>query len=196
MRRSARAIATVVAIAALLALSGCSGSQGTTAGSPAATTTPGAHMAGPVIDVHISQAAVNATPKRWVLTSPKSAVTSYLDWTTYAYRTGQSIFATRTMSGDEEVRVDSYIQLNIQKQRLIDQKLDSITFGKPSTGPTSTLVSAKEDWTYSYLSIDTGNKVLEGPFKASYDTTYTVVKNGNGDWVVDSVKATPRGTVK
>lgn len=188
--------AAILACVAVFALAGCSGGTGTGTGSQNATTTAGAHMAGPAVDVHILQSAVNARPKPWVLTSPKSAVRSYLDWTTYAYRTGQSIFATATMSANEEVRVDSYIQLNIQKARLIDQKLTSMTFGKESKGATGTVVPATEEWTYNYLSIDTGNKVLEGPFTASYATKYTVVKNDKGDWVVDSVQATAKGTVK
>jgi hypothetical protein len=194
--RFARAALVFVACVALIALAGCSGGKGAATGSSPATTTVGAHMAGPAVDVHILQSAVNARPKPWVLTSPKSAVTSYLDWTSYAYRTGQSVVATKTMSADEEVRVDSYIQLNIQKSRLIDQKLTSITFGKPSAGTTNTVLPAKEHWTYSYLSIAEGNKVLGGPYTVIYNTKYTVIKNKTGDWVVDSVKATAEGTVK
>ena len=183
-------------LAALLAMAGCSGGTGTNATGASTTPTSGAHMAGPTVDVHITQAAANARPQAWDLTTPQSAVRSYLDWTTYAYRTAQSDLATVTMTSYEEVRVNSYIQLNIQKQRILDQTLDSITFGKPSTGSTSTLQPAKENWTYSYLSIDTGNKVLEGPFTASYDTTYTVIKTKSGAWVVDSVAAKAKGTVK
>ena len=124
------------------------------------------------------------------------AVRSYLDWTSYAYRIGQSVVATAVMTPYEEVRVDAYNQYNIEQKRLIDQRLTSITFGKPSVGTTSTRVPAVENWTYSYLSIATGNKVLSGPFTVSYDSTYTVVKNKAGAWQVDSVLATAKGTVK
>jgi len=188
-----------LACVVLLAVSGCSGGgQGTgpSTGSSNSSPTVSAHMAGPAAEVHISQAAIAARPKPWVLTTPESAVRSYLDWTSYAYRIGQSSFATATMSSYEEVRVDSYVQYNIEKKRLIDQTLKSITFGTPSVGSTSTLVPAKEQWSYRYVSIDTGNKVISGPYTAKYDSTYTVVKAKNGDWVVDSVKATPQGTVE
>ncbi|MDR3686221.1 MAG: hypothetical protein P4L93_04605, partial [Coriobacteriia bacterium] len=117
--------------------------------------------------------------------------------TTYANRIGQSTVAQSVATADEGVRVDSYIQYNVEKKRLLDQKLNSIVFGTPSSASsTGTLVPAKEQWTYSYLSIDTGNKSVGGPYSISYDTTYTVAKQKNGTWLVASVKATPKGTVK
>jgi hypothetical protein len=146
-------------------------------------------MAGPTVEVNITPEALAAKPKPWVLTSPKSAVRSYLDWTSYAYRTAQSDAALPTMTNYEEVRVDSYVQLNIEKSRLIDQTLTSITFGTPSIEGTRAIVTAKEEWTYSYVSIATAGQVIGGPYSASYDTTYTVVKQAGG-WVVDSVEAT------
>jgi hypothetical protein len=175
-------------------LSGCSGSTGPT-GATEPTATVGSHMAGPVVDVKITQAALDSKPKPWVLTTPQSAVRSYLDWTSYAYRIAQSDVATPTMSADEAVRVDSYVQLNIEQSRVIDQVLGSITFGKQSVEGTKTLVPATETWAYRYVSIVTAGKVLEGPFSASYDTTYTVVKSPAG-WVVDSVAAKALDEVK
>ncbi len=183
----------------MLALTGCSGgTEGANSGpgSVEATVAPGSGMGGPAVDVNVSQAVLDAKPKPADQTTPESAVRSYLDWTSYAYRIGVSAVATSTMTGPEDVRVDSYIQINLQRARLIDQALASITFGKPSVGTTSTLVPAKEQWTYSYLSIAIGNKVLDGPYTVAYDTTYTVVKDSKGVWLVDSVKATPLGPVK
>jgi len=182
---------------ALLLVAGCSGgSQGTSAGGSDASATVGAHMAGPAAEVHVTPEVVSSKPNPWVLSTPESAVRSYLDWTSYAYRIATSDVATPTMGPDEGVRVDSYIQYNIEKHQLTDQTLDSITFGAPSVGSTSTLIPTKEQWTYGYLSIEVGNKVLGGPYSASYDSTYTVVKTKKGDWVVDSVKAEALGTVK
>jgi hypothetical protein len=180
----------------LLAVAGCTGAPGTDTGDGSATPTVGANMAGPAVDVNVTPEAVASQPKRWVLTTPESAIRSYLDWTSFAYRIGQSFVATATMTTMEEVHVDSYVQYNIQKSRLIDQTLTSITFGTLSVGSTSTLVPAKEKWTYRYLSIERGNKVMGGPYEASYDTTYTVVKTKDGVWVVDLVEATSLGTVK
>jgi hypothetical protein len=153
-------------------------------------------MAGPAVDIHVDAAVVNAKPQPWNLTTPESAVRSYLDWTTYAYRIGQSSAAQSVATADEGVRVDSYVQYNVEKKQLLAQKLDSITFGTPSVTSTATLLPAKEQWTYNYVSINSGNKSVGGPYSASYDTTYTVAKQKNGSWLVASVKATPKGTVK
>jgi hypothetical protein len=177
---------------------GCSSSaQNTTSGASSETTNAtSAHMAGPPVEVHVPQSAVDAAPGPWDLSTPASAVRSYLAWVTYADRIGQSAVATRTMSANEEVRVDSYIQFNLEKSRLIDQHLASITFGQASSGATSTLVPTKEDWTYDYLSVAEGNAVVGGPYTASYDVTYTVVRQPDGSWVVDLVTAKARDAVK
>ena len=39
-------------------------------------------------------------------------------------------------------------------------------------------------------------KTLRGPFTADYTTTYTLVKNKKGDWVVDNVKVKANGEIK
>jgi len=185
--------------AALLAAAGCSASGKSAsngAGASESSGVAGASMAGPVVDINVTPSAVASRPKPWVLSTPQSAVRSYLDWISYAYRTGNSSAAKATMTSYEEVRVDSYVQFNIEKTQLIDQTLTSITFGKPSVGSTSTLVPAKETWTYRYVSIKPpGGKVVGGPYTASYDTTYTVLSTAKG-WLVDSVAAESVGKVK
>jgi hypothetical protein len=188
-----------LACAALLVLTGCSGGADSATSGPVseeATLVAGVGMGGPPVDINVSQAVLGAKPKPANQTTPESAVRSYLDWVSYAYRIGISAVSTPTMTVPEGVRVDAYAQVNLQKGRLIDQTLSSITFGKPSAGATSTLVPAKEQWAYSYLSIDVGNKVLDGPYTVGYDTIYTVVKDSKGVWRVDSVKATALDTVK
>ena len=152
-------------------------------------------MAGAAADVHVMPEAVKNKPHPWILSTPESAVRSYLDWTSYAYRIGQSDAATATMGPSEGVRVDSYIQYNIEKSRLIDQTLQSVSLGTPTVGTTSTLVPTKEQWSYRYVSTQTAGKVEGGPYSASYEATYTVVKSGK-NWVVDSVAAKALGEVK
>jgi hypothetical protein len=153
-------------------------------------------MAGAVQDVVVTRAAIDSKPQPWLLTTPDSTVRSYLEWTSYAYRIATSDVATPTMSGDEAVRVDSYIQLNLQKSQLIDQTLTSLSFGKSSTVGTRTLVPTKEKWAYSYISIKSpGGKVIAGPYTATYTATYSLMRSGKG-WVVDAVDAKPVGTVK
>ena len=194
------AIACLAALA-LLALTGCT--QGTTptgsvkgAGSQAASAT-GHAMAGPDVKVFIPQSIIDAKPAPWDLSSAQSAVRSYLDWTSYAYRIATSDAASKTMTPDEEVRVDSYNQYNLENKKLLEQKLTSITFGTPSKTATATLLPAKEVWTYSYLSTDSGNKVVGGPYTVGYDSVYTVIKGKDGKWLVASVKANKTsGTLK
>lgn len=184
--------------AALAGVAGCSNSKlagdppGTGDGSVGASGQPAAAAGG----VRVSQEALKTAPKPWVLTTPESAVRSYLAWTSYAYRIGKSSVAVPTMGSREEVRVDSYIQNNIEQSRLIDQTLQSIEFGKPTVKNGGVLVPAQETWTYRYVSTTDAGRTVSGPFSASYETTYTVVKSEKGVWVVDSVAARPYGTVK
>ena len=186
-----------VVLAALLAVTGCYGGSDQTGGSTDETSTRGTGMGGPAVDVNITPEVLANKPKPPVLTTPQDAVRSYIDWVSYAYRTAQSEVAEPVESPDQAVRDDAYIQYNVQKLRLIDQTLDSITFGTAVVKGNSTLLPAKENWTYRYVSVKDAGKTLEGPLKASYDTTYTVIKQGNGNlWVVNNVEATPIGEVK
>jgi hypothetical protein len=197
--RSAKTAALCFLLAvALLTLAGCSNAGSDTSagtGSTNASAPVGHSMAGPAQKVVISKQVLAATPKPWVLTTPQSAVRSYLDWTSYAYRVATSDAATPTMSAAEAVRVDSYTQFNLEKSRLIDQTLVSISFGKASVGGTSTVVPTKEKWTYRYVSISSVGKTIGGPYSATYNAKYTVVKTAKG-WVVDSVDAKAVGGVK
>lgn len=186
-----------VTAAVLFMTVGCSaGSEGAAPASSETSAAVGANMAGPVQKIVISKQAVADKPKPWVLSDPESAVRSYLDWTSYAYRITESSAATSTMTAAQEVRVDSYVQLNLQKSKLLDQALQSITFGKVSVGATSTLLPAKEQWAYRYVSIDEVGKTLAGPYSADYETVYTLVKQKNGDWLVDNVAVRSLGEVK
>lgn len=128
-------------------------------------------------------------------TNPLAATQSYLAWTTYAYRVGDSDVATMTFSASEEVRVNSYVQLNKTKSQLIDQKLLAFTPGRVSVEGAKAVVPAKEEWEYRYLSLD-GSKPLTPAYKVSYDTTYTLVLTGPKRWLVDSVDAKAMGEVK
>jgi hypothetical protein len=129
------------------------------------------------------------------LNTPEAAVRSYLEWTTYAYRMANSDLATRTMSPAEEVRVDSYVENNKEQGQILDQRLTSIAFGKSTLqGKARVIVPAHEVWEYRYLSL------LEVPasplYTASYDTTYTLVSQVPGRWVVDGVEAKALGEIK
>jgi hypothetical protein len=135
------------------------------------------------------------TPAPWDRSTPEAAVRSYLDWTTYAYRMVNSDLATQTMSAEEEVRVSSYVQLNKEAGKLINQRLVSLDFGKASKEATRSLVPTRESWEYSYLSIG-ALKSLTPTYTASYEVTYTVISPKKGIWVVDSVAAKPLGEVK
>ena len=153
-------------------------------------------MAGSIMDVHVTPQALASRPKPWALTSPESAVQSYLDWTSYAYRIGTSAVASPTMGADEFTRVDAYTELNLEKSQLLDQTLKSLKFGTPSIVGTATKVPTKEDWSYRYVSIKNAGQTVGGPYSASYEATYTVVKSYKGEWLVTAVDAKALGPVK
>lgn len=169
--RITSAVAAALLAASILALSGCG-----------QTAPPASTMAAPV-----RPAAPN-------LTTPESAVRSYLAWTTYAYRVANSDIATPTMSPDEEVRVNSYVELNNEKQRVINQVLNSVEFGKASVVGTTTVIPTKENWQYSYLS-RADQQSISPTYPVSYEATYTVIRTGKSTWVVDSVAAKAHGEV-
>jgi hypothetical protein len=199
LRHVAPGLAVICMVCAVVpgaaVLTGCS-PDSSTAGRSQASDDVGTRMAGPAVEINVTQEALDNEPPVAVLTSPESAVRSYLDWTSYAYRIGQSQVALPTMTAHQEVRVDSYIQYNVQQRRLIDQTLQSITFGTPSVESTHTLLPARETWTYSYVSIARAGEIIGGPYEATYDATYVVVRNDRGDWVVDSAEAKPLGKIQ
>jgi len=186
-----RVLLGCLTLVALLAVAGCSTSK------PAPSGPVGAHMGGAADagTVVVTRAALESTPQPAVLSTPESAARSYLDWISYAYRIGDSRVATATMTPAEGVRVDAYIQLNLEKTQFIDQTLLSATFGKASIEGTHATLPAKENWTYRYVSSKSAGATVTGPFSVSYDVTYTVVKSGAG-WVVDSTDAKSLEAVK
>ena len=165
----------MLGVASLLLLGGC-------AARPATSQAPDWPIAPP------------ARPTAPDLSTPEATVRSYLAWTAYAYRTGVSEVASSTMSDDESVRVDSYVELNKEQGRTIDQQLISIKFWAASHEGTHTVVPAHEVWRYRYLKPD-GSAALSPVYTIRYDTTYTVVPDG-GRFVVDRVDAKPLGAVK
>jgi len=123
------------------------------------------------------------------LRTEKRATLSYLRWTSYAYRIADSDVATATMTPKESVRVDSYIELNRESGRLIDQKLVGFTVRSQRSTKTRAVLAATERWRYRYVSLTSG--LYEGPpLTASYETTYTLVRQRRG-WIVDAVAAKP-----
>lgn len=128
------------------------------------------------------------------LSTPEDAVLSYLNAVSRAYATGDSEVASQTMTPEEGVRIDSYIQFNAQQQRGIEQRLRSFTVGSVSQESTQAVLTASEEWTYRYFVPETG--AYSGPeLSASYETTYTLVRADRG-WVVAVVEASSRGEVK
>ena len=198
------------ALSALLVLSACqsSGPSASSSGSAATSTVSqnshqglvtldasGNPMQGGMGGVNAPEITNVPRPAAPDLTTPLAAVKSYLAWTTYAYRVSNSDVATMAFSNFEEVRVNSYVQLNEQSSKLIDQKLVTFTPGKVSIEGTRAVMPAKEDWTYRYLSLS-DQKPLSPVYTVSYDTTYTVVRDRPRHWLVDSVAAKAHGEVK
>lgn len=136
--------------------------------------------------------AVQPAPRD--LSTPESAVRSYLDWVSFAYRMANSEIPTATMTPEESVRIDSYIELNRQQGQGIDQVLESFNATTTTTVDGLALVVARESWRYRYFSLDT-LKYAGDSLTASYETTYALVQSPAG-WLVDHVEATADSEVR
>lgn len=133
-------------------------------------------------------------PAPWDLSTPESAVRSYLDWVSFSYRMANSQIPSATMTPEEGVRVDAYIQLNRIEGQGIEQFLESFETASVTTEASSAVVVSRESWRYRYFSLDSLEYLTEDLF-ASYDATYTLVP-GEAGWLVDAVKVTPHDEVK
>ncbi|MDO8848078.1 MAG: hypothetical protein Q7W51_06805 [Coriobacteriia bacterium] len=133
-------------------------------------------------------------PAPWDLSTPELAVRSYLDWVSFSYRMANSEIPTATMTPEEAVRVDSYIQLNRMDGKGLEQFLTSLEITFASQEASTAVVTAHETWRYRYFSLETLEYLTE-EYMASYDTTYTLVAQPQG-WLVDAVEATSNEEVK
>ncbi|MBE0476950.1 MAG: hypothetical protein IBX62_07640 [Coriobacteriia bacterium] len=148
-----------------------------------------AHLAGCEARVEAAGPAEPVMPPEPDLSTPENAARSYLDWVSLSYRLADSELSTRTMTPEEGVRVDSYIELNRQKGRAIEQRLEGFEVRSLSEEGTSAVVAAAEEWRYRYFSIDT-LRYVSSEHTVSYETTYTLTRVGEG-WLVDKVEAEP-----
>lgn len=151
----------------------------------------GCHKASAPAKPKVGQAVA---PAAWNLATPEQAVHSYLDWVSFSYRMANSDIPSATMTPGEAVRVDSYIELNKQQGQGIEQKLDAFTVRSQSEKGARATLAASEKWSYRYFSLTT-LEYASGVLQASYDTTYTLVRDKTG-WLVDSVEATSPAPVK
>jgi hypothetical protein len=134
-----------------------------------------------------TQLAAPVLPRAADHSTPQAAVRTYLDFVTLAYRMANSDVASPALSPWEGVRIDSYIQLNRQQDRGIEQQLVKFTVRSESRDGTRTLLAASEEWRYGYFSLS--KREYSSPkYTVSYDTTYTLVKDPRG-WLVDKVDA-------
>ena len=142
----------------------------------------------------VERVADPVQPAPWDLSTPETAVRSYLDWVSFSYRMANSEIPTATMTPEEGVRVDSYIQLNRIEGKGIEQTLEGIEIVEVSEEASAATVTARESWRYRYFSLETLEYVSES-LAASYETTYALV-TAPGGWLVDRVEATSSGDVK
>jgi hypothetical protein len=127
--------------------------------------------------------------------TPREAVESYLVWVSLAYEAADSDVATMVFTPEEEVRVNSYVQLNSERGRRMRQQLLSLDLGDGSLVGSTTQLPAREVWRYQYLELASA-RAVSPTYTATYDTTYTLVPRAQGGWIVDAVEANPRAAVK
>jgi hypothetical protein len=135
----------------------------------------------------VTHPAAQPQPDAPALGTPVSAVRSYLDWTAWSLRTGRAQDASPTMTADEFVRVDAYVEMQRQRGRRVDERLDRFVPGTASAGETATALPAHEEWTYRYVAASS-TATTSLAYHASYETTYALVHTSAG-WVVDRVEA-------
>lgn len=135
-----------------------------------------------------------SAPEAWDLSEPETAVRSYLDWVSFAYRMANSDIPTATMTPEEAVRVDARIQLNRVEGKGVEQHLESLDIKSASEDATSAVVVARESWRYRYFSLETLAYLSEA-LRADYDTTYTLERGPDG-WLVDKVEAVSAAEVQ
>jgi hypothetical protein len=188
-----RITAICVLALATIALSACAGSR-TPASTNETTSTP-AGSGGMTSATGQAPTDGIVRPEAPTFETPVDAVKSYLDWVTYAYEMANSDVATMTFSPDEEVRVNSYVQFNKEKNQRIRQRLIKFTPGGASKVGTTTVLPASETWQYQYLDLTTARTVTP-TYTVSYETTYTLIRRDGDGWVVHKVEAQPLGEVK
>jgi hypothetical protein len=182
-------LALVMLVASAVSAGGCAPSK--SASAPAERGSGGMSSA----TTAVAPAAGIAVPAPPRFTTPREAVVSYLAWVSFAYEMSNSDVATQTFTPEEEVRVNSYIQLNKEKNQRIRQRLVGFEPGKESRVGSSTLVPARETWNYSYIALSSGSSASP-TYTASYLTTYTLVPRDGGGWIVSTVEAKALGEVK
>ncbi len=134
-------------------------------------------------------------PENTDLSTPEAAVRTYLDWISYAYRTGDSQAAFDFMTSWEFVRVDSYVEKNRQESKGIDQRLLEFDINEVSGSESTKTVDTYEEWAYRYFGPD--GAYISEELTATYVARYTVVRAEDRDaWLVDEVDAVPRGEVE
>lgn len=162
--------------------SGGNGSAGGAAGSSSAQPT--------------DQPGPPGAPPPLVLSDPRASVMTYIAWVNRAYRLADSQVATAAMDPYEHVRVDSYIQLNREKGRAIEQELLGFELTGLGTRDGTATLAARERWRYRYFALDTLK--YQGPeHLARYDATYTVTLDpAKRLWFVSRVEARPLDPLK
>ncbi len=128
------------------------------------------------------------------LRRPEAAVYSYLVWISYAYRVLNSKVADHVYTPWEEVRVNSYVQYNIQEGRAIDQRLVDFKVRTNEAKENTATVGITESWVYRYIDVKS-ERYSSPEYQVSYESTYTLVRQPDGRWLVDKVDAKPLGTV-
>ncbi len=177
---------TLLLAALVVGATGCAGTGGNGAGE----TSRSAEMTAGQFPAKTPPPAEQPPPP--MLRDPKTSVYSYLLWISYAYRILNSDVATMAFSENEEVGVNSYVELNRQEGRAIDQRLIDFQIKSVSSKGSTATVAARERWKYRYIST-ADSQYNSPPYEVTYDSTYTVVERPGKGWLVDEVKAAAVG---
>jgi len=121
--------------------------------------------------------------------TPKQAVTAYLSAIPEAYLSLEVTVVAPFVTERQEVREDSYIQLNRQEGRALEMALVSyrvLEAAEPSADASSAVVRTEEQWRWRYWDIRS-RKPATAWARTTYRMEYSLSREGSG-WLVASSK--------
>lgn len=171
-------IITIVVVAVLAtSISGCARARH----APSTPETPTEATSGALPPIQ----AVERIPS----STPKQAVTAYLSAIPEAYFSLEVTAVAPFVTERQEVREDSYIELNRQEGKALEMTLLSyrvLEAPEPSDDGTSAVVRTDETWRWRYWDVQT-RKPSTGWATTTYRMEYSVERHGSG-WLVAGTK--------
>lgn len=177
----AHLIGTIIAAVLVAAsASGCARARHALV-TPATPEAPGESTAGALPPIESVERIPSSTPKQ--------AVTAYLSAIPEAYLSLEVTVVAPFVTDRQEVREDSYIQLNRQEGKALEMALVSyrvLEAAEPSADASEAIVLTEEQWRWRYWDIRS-RKPATAWAQTTYRMEYSLAREGSG-WLVAGSK--------